>query len=219
MWDRLGEETEKHNLDISCIVLAGGKGSRLGQNKIAEVIGNKNLLQRVVACLGFFNKEIIIVTATKQPLSQLTDHPNLRILTDTYPGKGSLGGIYTGLATSDSYYNLVVACDMPFLNQALLSYMIRISAGYDLVIPRVGKFVEPLHAIYSKDCLAHIEELFKQGNLRVSELLNMVRVRYVEVDEIDRFDPKHLSFFNINTKAELKMAQELATGDKNDDKR
>jgi molybdopterin-guanine dinucleotide biosynthesis protein A len=218
MWDRLGRETGKYNLDISCIVLAGGKGSRLGQNKITEVIGNKNLLERVVSCLSSFNKEIVIVTATAQPLAQLVDHPDLRIVTDTYPGKGSLGGIYTGLAASDSFYNLVVACDMPFLNRALLSYMIRISAGYDLTIPRVGKFVEPLHAIYSRDCLAHIEELFKQGNLRVSELLNMVRVRYVEVDEIDRFDPKHLSFFNINTKAELRMAQELAAGDKKDDK-
>ncbi|MDI6815476.1 MAG: NTP transferase domain-containing protein [Dehalococcoidales bacterium] len=48
------------------------------------------------------------------------NHPKLRIVADTYPGKGPLGGIYTGLATSDSFYNLVVACDMPFLNQALL---------------------------------------------------------------------------------------------------
>jgi len=141
------------------------------------------------------------------------------MVTDTYPGKGPLGGIYTGLATSNSFYNLVVACDMPFLNQALLSYMIQIAAGYDLVIPKLGNFIEPLHAVYAKGCLSPMEELLKQDNLQVNELSNLVRVRYVDAGEIDRFDPEHLSFFNINTEADLKMARELARGDRNDNKR
>jgi molybdopterin-guanine dinucleotide biosynthesis protein A len=97
--------------------------------------------------------------------------------------------------------------------------MIQISASFDVVIPRVGDMVEPLHAIYSKGCLAPIEEMLKQGNLKVYELLNLVKVRYVDAEEINRFDPKHLSFFNINTKADLKIAMELAAGDRNDDKR
>jgi len=206
-------------LDISCIVLAGGKGLRLGQNKALEVIGNRSLLQWVVSGLSFFNSDIIIVTATKQSFSQFIDYPKLRTITDIYPGKGPLGGIYTGLAASDSFYNLVVACDMPFLNQALLSYMIQISASFDMVTPRVGDMVEPLHAVYSKGCLAPIEEMLKQGNLKVYELLNLVKVRYVDAEEINRFDPKHLSFFNINTEADLETAMELAGGDGSNDKR
>ena len=206
-------------MDISCIVLAGGKGLRLGQNKALEVIGNRSLLQQVISGLSFFNSDIIIVTATKQSFSQFIDYPKLRTITDIYPGKGPLGGIYTGLAASDSFYNLVVACDMPFLNQALLSYMIQISAGFDMVTPRLGDMVEPLHAVYSKGCLAPIEEMFKQGNLKVYELLNLVKVRYVDAEEINRFDPKHLSFFNINTEADLETARELAGGDGSNDKR
>jgi molybdopterin-guanine dinucleotide biosynthesis protein A len=205
-------------LDISFLVLAGGKGLRLGQNKVLEVIGNRNLLQWVISVLSFFNRDIIIVNSVKQSFSQFTDYPKLRTVTDIHPGKGALGGIYTGLAASDSFYNLVVACDMPFLNQALLDYMIEISAGFDVVIPRLGNMVEPLHAVYSKSCLAPIEELLKQDNLRVSELLNLVRVRHVEAEEIDRFDPKHLSFFNVNTEADLQIARELARGDRNVDK-
>ncbi len=197
-------------MDISCIVLAGGKGLRLRRDKVLETVGNRNLLQWVIKSISSFNSDIIIVTDVKQPLPRLIGYPRLRIVTDTYPGKGPLGGIYTGLAASDSTYNLVVACDMPFLNQDLLRYMIQLSANFDLVVPRLGNMVEPLHAIYSKGCLTPIESLLKQSELKVAQLFTLVKVRYVEADEINRFDPKHLSFFNINTKADLEVARELA---------
>ncbi len=205
-------------MDIGSIVLAGGKGLRLGYEKAVETVGNKSLIQWVVFSLSFLNSDIIIVTVAKQVFPQFIDYPKLRMVTDTYPGKGPLGGIYTGLAASDSFYNLVVACDMPFLNQNLLDYMIQISASFDLVVPRLGNMVEPLHAVYSKGCLAPIEGLLKQGNLKIHELFTLVRVRYVEATEINRFDPKHLSFFNINTEADLEMAREIAGGDMSDDK-
>ena len=197
-------------MGISCIVLAGGKGLRLGRDKIVETVGNISLLERVIFYLSLFSRDIIIVTASEQSLPQFVGYPKLRIMVDTYPGKGPLGGIYTGLVASDSRYNLVVAGDMPFLNQALLHYMIQLCDDFDLVVPRLGSMVEPLHAVYSKGCLAPIENLFKQGNLKVSDLLTLVKVRYVEAEEINQFDPKHLSFFNINTEADLKTAQELA---------
>jgi len=201
--------TREHTLDISCIALAGGKSLRLGRDKVLEAIDGKSLLERVVSCLSFFDSDIIIVRAVNQSLPQFIDYPKLRIVTDIYPEKGPLGGIYTGLAVSCSSYNLVVAGDMPFLNQALLHYMIQLSANFDLVIPRLGNMVEPLHAVYSKDCLATIERLLKQDSLGVTQLSNLVRARYVETEEIDRFDPEHLSFFNINTEADLKTAREL----------
>ena len=199
-------------MDINCIVLAGGKGLRLGREKVQETVGNSNLLQRVVSQLNSFSNDIIVVIASEKSLTQFIGYPRFRIVTDTYPGKGPLGGIYAGLAVSDSLHNLVVACDMPFLNQALLRYMMQLSASFDLVVPRVGKLVEPLHAVYSKSCLAPIEGLLDQGDLRVRALFDLVKVRYVEADEIDSFDPKHLSFFNINTEADLEMAQQLVIG-------
>jgi len=183
---------------------------RLGRDKILEVIGDSNLLQRVVSQLGSFNSNIVVVVASGKSLPQFTDYPRLRIVTDIYPGKGALGGLHAGLATSNTFYNLVVACDMPFLNQALLQYMVQLSPGFDLVVPRVGELVEPLHAVYSRNCLAPIERLLKQGEIRVRALFELVKVRYVEADEIERFDPKHLSFFNVNTEADLEMAQRLA---------
>lgn len=204
-------------MGISCIVLAGGKGLRLKRDKVLENIGNVNLLQRVVSCLSFYNSEIIIVTASKQSLPVSVDYPKLKVEADIYSGNGPLGGIYTGLMASNHFYNFIVASDMPFLNRELISYMVKVSAGFDLVVPRVGNFVEPLHAVYSKNCLTPIENMLKQNILQIHLLFPLVKVKYIETEEIDKLDPEHLSFFNINTEADLKRAQELWR-EKSDDK-
>lgn len=206
-------------MDISCIVLAGGKGLRLGRDKVLESIGNKSLLERVVSRISSFKSDIIIVIASWQSFPQLAGYSGLRVVTDIYPGKGALGGIYTGLGVSNSFYNLILACDMPFLNEALLRYMVQLSPGFDMVVPRLGNMVEPLHAVYSKSCLPPLEGLLKQSNLKVRDILPLVRVRYVEAEEIDRFDPRHLSLFNINTEADLERAREIAKEEISDVKR
>ena len=95
------------------------------------------------------------------------------------------------------------------MNLNLLDYMLKISDGFDMVIPRVGILWEPLHAVYSKRCLPVIEQLLEEGNYTTDRLPSLVNVRYVEAVEIDRFDPEHLSFFNINTKADLEAARRL----------
>ena len=200
-------------MSISSIVLAGGKGLRLGRYKALVELDGESLVQRVVSKLSFLNNEIIIVIAEGQQPPWVTGYTKLRIVTDAYPGKGPLVGIYTGLLNSDSDYNLVVACDMPFLNQYLLGYMLQVSAGFDVTIPRLGNMVEPLHAVYSKKCLKVIEKLLGEGSLKIDRLLSLVRVRYVEAKEIESFDPEHLSFFNINTKDDLNMADGLINRD------
>jgi molybdopterin-guanine dinucleotide biosynthesis protein A len=200
-------------LDISCIILAGGKSLRLGYDKVLEKVGDKSLLEQVISRIDSLSKKIIIVTAEERTFPQLASHPKLKIVSDIFPGKGALGGIYTGLVTSESFYNLVIAADMPFLNQPLLSYMIEVSDGFDFVLPRINNLFEPLHAVYSKSCVAPIEFILKQGKKVIIELFNFVKVRYVEAEEIDRFDPQHLSFFNINTEEDLELARKIARGE------
>jgi molybdopterin-guanine dinucleotide biosynthesis protein A len=197
-------------LDVSCIVLAGGKSTRLGRNKIAEFIGGQSLLERVVSILSNLNAEIILVTAKDSYLPQLTKYPNLIYTRDILPERGSIGGIYSGLKVSKSFYNLVVACDMPFLNLALLRYMMSISEGYDIIVPKLnGNIYEPLHAVYSKNCIIPLENLIKENIYRIIDLFNLVRVKYLEQKDIDRFDPGHQSFFNINTEADLESGREI----------
>ena len=194
---------------MSSIVLAGGKGLRLGRYKALVELNGQSLVQRIVSKISFLDSEITIVIAKGQQPPQFTGYEKLRIVTDAYYDKGPLVGIYSGLLSSDTSYNLVVACDMPFLNQHLLNYMLQISTGFDVTIPRLGNKVEPLHAVYAKKCLKIIERLLSEGSLKIDRLLELVRVRYVEKEEIENFDPEHLSFFNINTKDDLTMAERL----------
>jgi molybdopterin-guanine dinucleotide biosynthesis protein A len=199
-------------LEISCIILAGGKSLRLGRDKVLERVGNTSLLEQAISRIDSLSKDIIIVTAKERTFAPLADNPKIKIVSDIFPGQGSLGGIYTGLVKSDSFYNLVVAADMPFLNEALLRYMIEVSDGFDFVLPRVKNLFEPLHAIYSKNCIAPIKSILEQGKKVIIELFNYVKVRYIEAGEVDRFDPQHLSFFNINTKEDLELAKKMTRG-------
>ena len=195
---------------MTAIVLAGGKSLRLGEDKTSMMIGDVRLIQRVINRVSSICDEIIVVTSEEKKELALFSELPVKVVADIYPGKGSLGGIYTGLRASGSTCNLVVACDMPFLNLALLRYLVSLAVKVDIVIPRIGDLLEPLHAIYSKDCLAHMERALRDRRLRVSTLFDQVRVRYVEKDEVERFDPTHLSFFNINTRHDLRRAREIA---------
>lgn len=132
-----------------------------------------------------------------------------KVIVDLYPGKGALGGIYTGLASAENFYSLVVGCDMPFLNRDLLCYLIDLAPGFDAVVPRIDGMYEPLHAVYSKGCLTSMSELMKQGRLEISKLFNSVNTRYVDKEKIARFDPQFLSFFNANTLDDLRKVKEL----------
>ncbi len=193
---------------MTSIVLAGGKSSRLGQDKASEKIDGESLIERVISLVASLSSEVLVVVSEGQLSLNLT--PRAKRVVDVRPGGGALVGIYSGLVSSDSFHNLVVACDMPFLNLSLLRYMIGLSPSFDAVVPRLREGLEPLHAVYSKNCLILIERRLKQGDLRVTGFLDEANVRYVEEGEVNRFDPEHLSFFNINTEADLERARVLA---------
>ena len=196
-------------MKVTSIVLAGGKNLRLGRYKALETVCGKTLIERVVERLRPLTDRILVVTSQEQPPLTVT---GVEVLVDVYPGRGPLGGIYTGLLASRSLYSVVAACDMPFLNTELLRYMIELSPDFDVVIPRLGEeMVEPLHAIYSRNCLDNMKTQLERNQLRINSLLNVVRVRYVERAECQRFDPQLLSFFNINYQSDLDRANVLAT--------
>ena len=195
-------------MGIALIVLAGGKNLRLGRSKALETIGGESLIECVIERVRPLASQILIVTSQEQ--SDLSVVCKAEIRVDLYPGKGPLGGIYTGLLASQSSHNIVVACDMPFLNTKLLRYMVELSRDFDAVVPRLGEgMVEPLHAIYSKNCLSSIKTQLECNQLEVNSFLNKVRVRFVERAECQRLDPQLLSFFNINCQADLDQAISL----------
>ncbi len=194
---------------MTSIILAGGKSSRLGRSKALQAIGGKSLIQWVVDRLAILSTEIIIATAYGEAIPS-SSAVRIKTVADIYPGKGPLVGIYSGLIASSSSRAIVVGCDTPFLSVGLLEYMTQICSTFDVIVPRIKKKVEPLCAVYSKNCLAPIQVLLEQNELSINRLFDMVQVRYIEEDEINSFDPEYLSFFNINSQADLERARKLA---------
>jgi molybdopterin-guanine dinucleotide biosynthesis protein A len=182
---------------------------RLGRLKALERINNESLIERTIERLSPPTQSVLVVTAEEQFGIIRAARLKVKIVVDLYPGKGALGGIYTGLTSADTFYNLVVGCDMPFLNRELLRYIIENISNFDAVVPKVHGMLEPLHAVYSKSCLGPIREMIEENRLEISRLFSMVKTRYIDEDELEQFNSKYLSFFNINTVADLKKARKL----------
>lgn len=200
---------ESGSEQVTGIILAGGRSSRFGNDKAFAFIGRERLIERAVHQLKDFSDLLVVTNERIASLYSLSLLP-VRVVFDEQPGMGPMGGIHSGLKAARNEYSLVVACDMPFLNHSLLEYMVNARHGYDMVVPRTHGLPEPLHAIYSKNCLPAIKQRLIQGKAMVYGLLDGVRVRFVEQEEVERFDPDHISFFNINNSADLERARELA---------
>jgi len=192
------------------IVLAGGRSVRLGHDKLTEVFGERTLIEIVVECVSSLVDEVVIVTAADRMITEFEGLSSVRVVTDLFPGKGPLVGLYTGLKESRSDLNLAVAADMPFLSAGLLCHMLEVVDGYDAAVPRIDDRVEPLHAVYALSCIPRIESMMAEGEFSVSRLASRLSTRYLEENEIVAFDPERRSFFNVNTEDDLRRARELS---------
>ena len=194
---------------VSGVALAGGRSKRLGRNKAVEKIGGQSLIERVVDKLSQVTSETVVVVAEESRAADLNLPSWVRTAADLYPGTGSLGGIFTGLSAAKGNYGVVVACDMPFLNVDLIRFMLDIVSDYDAVVPRLQGRPEPLHAVYSKSCVGPIERCLQADQLKIAIFFEQINVAYLEEDDIEAFDPSHLSFFNVNTQEDLDKALAL----------
>jgi molybdopterin-guanine dinucleotide biosynthesis protein A len=195
---------------VSGVILAGGESRRLGRNKALVRIGGRPLIERVVETIAPLTAEVIVVVASPEQAAALPLPRSVRVVSDRYPGCGSLGGIFSGLAASGEPWTLVVACDMPFLDPTLLRHLMAARRGVDAVVPYLEGQPQPLHALYRKTCLVPMERMLRAGQLKIAPLFAAVRVRYADETTIDRIDPSHRSFFNINTPADVEEAQGVA---------
>ncbi len=168
-------------------------------------------MERVLDVLEPISSQIILVTAPDK--LGIETGGRATVVTDSYTGKGPLGGIHAGLSSAKSDSVIAVACDMPFLSAGLLTHMLNMIDGFDAVVPRLsGDMVEPLHAIYSKSCLPEMKAWLERGELSITRLLRTLHVRYVEREEYLPLDPRMLSFFNINYPEDFERANRIASG-------
>ena len=196
-------------MEVSSIILAGGKSRRLGRDKAIESVGGEPLIARVIARMSRVSDQTVVVVNSQRRASELPLPESAKIAVDRYPQGGALGGIFTGLEAADGQWGIVVACDMPFLNVELFSLLLSVRDEFDAVVPVLTDRPEPTHAVYSKRCLPYMEQKLKADELKIAGFFDEVRVKFVAEDEVDRMDPGRLSFFNINTETDLQRALTL----------
>lgn len=185
---------------VSGVILAGGKSRRYGRNKALVHINGIPLIKRVLGVMENLFSSTVVITNTPDTYSFL----NLPMFQDRIKGLGPLGGIFTGLNVISEKAGFFVACDMPFLNPDLVRYLATVRQGYDVVVPTFSGKFEALHALYTQNCLPEIEEMIHAGVYQTIQLFRSVSVKYVEEQEIRRFDPELKSFSNINKPEELR---------------
>jgi molybdenum cofactor guanylyltransferase len=191
---------------LTVAILAGGQSARMGTDKAFVRVLGRPLIEDILAQLSGLGAETLIITNRPADYAYL----GVPLFEDVRPGKGALGGLYSAVYCAAQPHVLAVACDMPFVVRPLLDHLLSLAPEADAVVPRLAGEAEPFRAVYSRACLPAMEAALDAGKMRVISFFGAVRVRWVDEPELDRFDPRHLSFFNVNTPADLETARRLA---------
>ncbi|NLA27637.1 MAG: molybdenum cofactor guanylyltransferase [Firmicutes bacterium] len=189
------------------IILAGGDSSRLGCPKPFLEMDGSSLIELIVYRLSALFKEITVVADEQDSFTSLP----VRIIGDLITGgnKSPLRGIHAGLSCSNLPYQFVAACDMPFINLDLVRYMSAFAPHYDVVVPHIGSYYQPLHAYYHRSCIEPIRRQIEEGECKVTAFYDKINVRHIGYSEVAPFDPGQRSFFNVNTWDDYQEAQKV----------
>ncbi len=183
----------------------------MGQDKGSLLLGDRTMLARVVGGVASACEPVVVVAR------EASDYPDCGavVVADRWPGSGPLGGLITGLGAIKTPCAAVVACDLPFVEPALLAGLIARRAGWDAVVPDVSNLPQPHCAVYARAALEVAEAVFDGGGRSLLELLDApgLRVLYVKEGELRPWDPALRSFINVNTPEDLDLAREMLRDD------
>ena len=185
-------------LSVSAAILAGGRARRFGgADKASLPVGRARIIDRQLAAVSALADDVRIVANDAARYADL----GVRVIPDAVANAGPLGGIYSALIDARHDWTIVLACDLPFVTAALLERLANeITAGgeIDAVAPRSARGLEPLCALYHRNCAGVARTLLARGNLAALGLLDAVRVRVLERDTLAPYDAGAL-FENVNT--------------------
>lgn len=185
---------------ITGVILAGGASRRMGSNKaLLEVDGNSIISRTYRTLAGMFH-EVLIVTNSPHDYDFLP----CRKVPDIYANVGSIAGLHSALAHSDTAHTFVTACDMPFLDQSIIGYLCRLQQkeGFEATIPYSEGGQEPLHGVYSAGCKDIFESAIQNGERKVVDIIKKIKIRNVTYDEVQSIGGQSVSFLNVNTPEE-----------------
>ncbi|MCX7703115.1 MAG: molybdenum cofactor guanylyltransferase [Planctomycetota bacterium] len=198
---------------MNAAVLAGGKGRRAGHRSkpLIQISDGLRLIDLIIARLKescCFEKILVVGEPTL-----ITSGAEVFADCEEFAGCGVLGGLLSALVISDKDWNFVCGCDMPFIEPQLIRFLKeRVDDGYDVVFPQWGGYAEPLFAFYNRRVIEAGRRLIFDRNYSLTSLIKAVRSLPVEEALLRGADEELLSFFNINTDADIKRAREIWAG-------
>ena len=194
-----------HGVDsVTGFVLAGGKSSRMGQDKSFMQLGGRTLLahalERAQAATG--NTWIVGSTEKFAAFGPVVE--------DVYPGRGPLAGIHAALSGTRTQLNLITAVDMPFLQIDFLKYLITQASACHaaVVVPRAGGGLQPLCAVYRKDFAQVAQRSLIAAKNKIDTLSADVPTLVIEQAELERSGFMQDMFRNLNTEQDWQEAQQ-----------
>lgn len=181
-------------------VLAGGKSSRMGSNKAFLEFGGQTLLERALAVVGAVCERVTIIGDPVE-YTKYEGSKKWRMIADIFPGCGPLGGIHAALASSSAELNLMVAVDMPFVSAELLAFLFAVAEknGAIVTVPRVGKGLQPLCAVYRRDFAAVAERALRAGKHKIDAAFVGLSTNVIEESALAAAGFPERNFFNVNT--------------------
>ncbi|MFO7605782.1 MAG: molybdenum cofactor guanylyltransferase [Desulfurivibrionaceae bacterium] len=185
--------------DFTGTLLAGGRSSRFGSNKALTRLADGFLIEYPAAVLADLFPHRLLITNTPEDYDFL-GWPSAG---DIHADAGPLAGIHAALITAATPFLFVAGCDMPFLDRRLIAHLCELAEGYDAVVPRTAKGLEPLHAVYRRDIVEVVDHHLARGDRKIQKILAELKVRELNETEILRAAGDLNSFRNINTVADL----------------
>lgn len=186
------------NAQITGIVLAGGKSSRMGTDKSLMMLNEKPIISYVIEAIRPLCSQIVISSN-----KHVYDFTGCEVWPDLYPVQAPMIGIYSCLERSSTDLNIVVSCDVPFVETALFSHLLSNKGNSDIIVPVHDGYLEPLCAIYKKKVVTELQQYIDQQNYRLLEFIENASHKRLEISA-SLFSPR--IFMNLNTLDEFKQA-------------
>ncbi len=172
------------------IILAGGKSSRVGQNKALLELAGKKIIEIIYGKIRNSFCEILVISNTPQDYEFL----GLKTYKDIFPGLGPLAGIHSGLLNSSTERNFIISCDLPLISTEAVEYIRDYKSDKAAVIYKIGDYLQFLCGIYTKKCLTSIEDALISKSLKLRDFVIKIDAEKIKAD---RFSDE--IFFNLNT--------------------
>ncbi len=195
-------------MQVSGVILSGGRSSRMTFNKAFADICGKSVLEIIINKFEEHFDDLIIIT--NEP--ELYQGFGPAVYTDVYPHMGPMAGIHSGLYHSRYETIFLLGCDMPFINMDLVQYMLDNCAGYDCVVPLINNNLQPLSAVYNSSCLPALVDSLENNKLKLTRFVETLNIRYLNEKEIEAFGNIENIFLNVNDLLALERAREISGG-------